>query len=140
MRRGNQVGQGSKPTLDVQYLEKLMEEASLETAESYAAEFMALLPRFRERIVRAVVARDADPVLDASRNLKSKSWLVGALRMNQLCTELELAVALADWAAATVVARDIELHLPRLQKALTAAPELAFRAQRLQPLQTAIAS
>jgi hypothetical protein len=134
------VGQGSKPTLDVQYLQKLIEEASLETAESYAAELLALLPRLGERIVRAVVALDGDLVLDASRNLKSKSWLVGALQINQLCTELELAVALADWAAATATARDIELHLPRLQKALTAAPELAFRAQRSRSCQTAMAS
>ncbi|MFJ5696573.1 hypothetical protein [Arthrobacter sp. NPDC093139] len=78
----------------------------------------AELPRFVERIVRTVAIQDYDLVLDASRSLKTKSRLVGALRMNQLCTELELALALADWAAATDVARDIELHLPHLLKAL----------------------
>ena len=140
MRRGNQVGQGSKPTLDVQHLQKLTEEASLAAAESYAAEFVTLLPRIGGLIVRAVVARDWNLVLDASRNLKSKSWLVGALRLNQLCTELELAVALADSTTATAVARDIELHLPRLHKALTGGPELAFRARRPRTLQTAMAS
>jgi hypothetical protein len=88
----------------------------------------------------AVGARDGDLALDASRNLKTKSWLVGAVRMNQLCTELELALALADWATATAVARDIELHLPRLQKALTGAPDLVFRTLRPRTLQTVMAS
>lgn len=101
---------------------------------------MALLPRFVEPIVRAVGARDGDLALDASLNLKTKSWLAGALRMNQLCSELELALALADWAAAKAVARDIEVHVPRLQKALTGAPDVAFRPLRPRTLQTAIAS
>jgi len=38
--------------------------------------------------------------------------------MNQLCNELELALALGGWAAASAVARDIAIHLPRLQNAL----------------------
>jgi hypothetical protein len=134
------VGQGSKPTLDVQHLQKLTEEASLAAAETYAAEFVALLPRIGGLIVRAVVARDGNLVLDASRNLKSKSWLVGALRLNQLCSELELAVALADWATATAVARDIELHLPRLQKALTRAPDLTLTTWSPRKPVTAMAS
>jgi hypothetical protein len=134
------VGQGSKPTLDVQHLQKLTEEASLAAAESYAAEFVTLLPRIGGLIVRAVVARDGNLVLDASRNLKSKSWLVGALRLNQLCSELELAVALADWTTATAVARDIELHLPRLQKALTRAPDRTFDTWSPRKPTTAMAS
>ncbi|APX04150.1 hypothetical protein [Arthrobacter sp. QXT-31] len=117
-----------------------MSQASPEAAESFAADYMALLPRFVEPIVRAVGARDGDLALDASLNLKTKSWLAGALRMNQLCSELELALALADWAAAKAVARDIEVHVPRLQKALTGAPDDAFRPLRPRTLQTAIAS
>ncbi|WP_395405717.1 hypothetical protein ACHMXB_22475 (plasmid) [Arthrobacter sp. UC242_113] len=133
------MGEGAKPTLDVKHLQRLVGQASLEAAETIAADYTALLPRFVEPIVRAVGARDGDLALDASRNLKTKSWLVGALRMNQLCSELELALALADWAAATAVARDIEVHLPRLQKALTA-PDLAFRTLRPRTRQTAMAS
>ncbi|MDQ0616651.1 hypothetical protein [Arthrobacter globiformis] len=139
MRRGNQVGEGAKPTLDVQHLQKLVGQASPEAAETIAADYTSRLPRFVEPIVRAVGARDGDLALDASRNLKTKSWLVGALRMNLLCTELELALALADWAAATAVARDIELHLPRLRKALTGAPDLPFRTLRPKTFQTAMA-
>jgi hypothetical protein len=134
------VGQGSKPTLDVQHLQKLTEEASLAAAETYTTEFVTLLPRIGGLIVRAVVARDWNLVLDASRNLKSKSWLVGALRLNQLCTELELAVALADSTTATAVARDIELHLPRLQKALTHARDLTFDTSSPRKPATAMAS
>jgi HPt (histidine-containing phosphotransfer) domain-containing protein len=124
MRRGKQLGEEVKPTLDAQHLQKLVGQASLEAAESFTADYMALLPRFVERIVRTVGARDRDLALDASLNLKTKSWLVGALRMNQLCGELELTLALGDWAVATAVARDIELHLPRLQKALQGGPHL----------------
>ncbi|MFC9335435.1 hypothetical protein [Arthrobacter sp. NPDC057009] len=136
------MGEGAKPTLDLQHLQKLVSQASLEVAESFAADYMALLPRFVEPIVRAVGARDGDLALDASLNLKTKSWPVGALRMNQLCSELELALALAlaDWATAKAVARDIEVHLPRLQKALTGAPDVAFRPLWPRTLQTAIAS
>ncbi|WP_087872497.1 hypothetical protein [Arthrobacter globiformis] len=117
-----------------------MSQASPEAAESFAADYMALLPRFVEPIVRAVGARDGDLALDASLNLKTKSWLAGALRMNQLCSELELALALSDWTTAKAVARDIEVHVPRLQKALTGAPDVAFRPRRPRTLQTAIAS
>jgi hypothetical protein len=140
MRRGKQLDEVVKPTLDVQHLQKLVGQASLEAAESYTADYMALLPRFVERIVCTVGARDRDLALDASLNLKTKSWLVGALRMNQLCGELELALALGDWGAATAVARDIELHLPRLQKRLQGGPHLALRTGLPRAFQTTAAS
>jgi hypothetical protein len=140
MRRGKQPDEEVKPTLDVQHLQKFVGQASLEAAESFIADYMALLPRFVEQIVCTVGARDRDLALDASLNLKTKSWLVGALRMNQLCGELELALALRDWAAATAVARDIELHLPRLQKPLQAGPHLALRTELPRALQTTTAS
>lgn len=140
MRRGNQVGVGAKPTLDMQHLQKLAEEASLDAAVSLAADFTDRLPQFVERIVRTVGARERDPALDASLNMKSKSWLVGALRMNQLCSELELALALADWAAATAVALDIEVHLPRLRKALQAGPHPALGTRRPRTPRAAMAS
>jgi hypothetical protein len=38
--------------------------------------------------------------------------------MNQLCSELELALALGGWAAASAVARDIAIHIPRPKNAL----------------------
>jgi hypothetical protein len=50
MRRGNQPGEGAKPTLDRQHLQKPVEEASLETAESFAADYMAFFPRFTTQI------------------------------------------------------------------------------------------
>jgi HPt (histidine-containing phosphotransfer) domain-containing protein len=90
--------------------------------------------------VRTVGAQDNDLVLNAARRLKTKSWLIGALRMNQLCGELELALALADWDAAAAVARDIELHFPHLQKALGDVPELTHRTRRPRKLQDAMAS
>jgi hypothetical protein len=52
--------------------------------------------------------------------------------MNQLCGALELTLALGDWA----VARDIELHLPRLQKALQGGPHLELRTGLPRALQT----
>ena len=134
------MGAGAKLTLDVQHLQKLVDVASREAVESTIADYLILVPMFVEGIAGAVTARDAAQVLDASLRLKTKSWLVGALRMNQLCGELELALALTDWASATTVARDIELHLPRLQKALAGAPDLAFPARRPAALQTAMAS
>jgi HPt (histidine-containing phosphotransfer) domain-containing protein len=134
------VGQGAKPTLDVQHLQKLAEEASLEGAESFAADYMAHLPRFVERIQRNVGAHDMDLALDASLTLKTKSWLVGALRMNELCSEFELALALADWDTASAVARDIARHLPRLQKALQAGPGLALGTRRSRTSVTVMAS
>jgi HPt (histidine-containing phosphotransfer) domain-containing protein len=139
MRRGKRLNDRAK-TLDAQHLQKLADETCLEAAESITAEYVTLVPRFVERIVRTVGAQDPDLVLDASRSLKAKSWLVGALRMNQLCGELELALALADWDATAAVARDIELHLPHLQKALGDVPELTHRARQPRPLQTAMAS
>jgi kynureninase len=140
VHRGNQLGEGAKPTLDAQHLQKLAEEVSREAAESFAADYTALLPRFVEQIVRTVGARDKDLALNASLNLKTKSWLVGALRMNQLCGELELALALDDWPAASAVTRDIASHLPRLQKNLQAGPHLALRSRRPTTAQTAMAS
>lgn len=140
MRRGNQIGEGAKPTLDAQHLQKLVKDASLETAESFAAEYMAFLPRLVERIACAVGGQDGELALKASLHVKAKSWLVGALRMNQLCTELELALALGDWTTATAVVRDIQLHLPRLQKALQAAPDLGLRTRRPRALETVRAS
>ena len=104
MRRGKRLDERAK-TLAAQHLQKLADEASPEAAESFTTDYATLLPRFVERIVSTVGVRDNDLVLDASLGLKTKSWLVGALRMNQLCSELELALALADWAAATAVAR-----------------------------------
>lgn len=129
MRRGKRLDERAR-TLDAEHLRKLADEASPEAAESFTADYITLLPRFVERIVRTVGARDNGLVLDASRSLKTKSWLVGALRMNQLCSELELALALADKAAATAVARDIELHLPHLQKALADCPPFTHRSRR----------
>jgi hypothetical protein len=57
---------------------------------------MAFLPRLVERTACAVGGQDGELALEASLHVKAKSWLVGALRMNQLCTELELALALGD--------------------------------------------
>lgn len=108
----------SKPALDAQHLEKLAEESSWEVAESFAREYAALLPRRVDRIVRTVTVRDRDLAMDASMSLKTTSWLAGALRMNQLCRELELALALSDAAAVASIVQDIEKHLPRLQEAL----------------------
>jgi HPt (histidine-containing phosphotransfer) domain-containing protein len=125
VRRADQLGEGATPTLDVQYLQKLVKASSLEAAESFAADYTAFLPRFVERITRTVDVRDKDLAVDASHNLKTKSWLIGALRMNQLCSEFELALALGDWAAASAVAQDIGRHLPCLQKALHAGQRLA---------------
>jgi len=139
MRRGKRLDERAK-TLAAQHLQKLADEASPEAAESFTTDYATLLPRFVERIVSTVGVRDNDLVLDASLGLKTKSWLVGALRMNQLCSELELALALADWAAATAVARDIELHLPHLQKALADLPHLTHSTRRPRTLQTAMAS
>jgi HPt (histidine-containing phosphotransfer) domain-containing protein len=139
VRRGKQLEVELKLTLDEQHLQKLAQDASPETAESFIADYVDLLPRLVERIVRAVGGRDRNLALDASLNLKTKSWLVGALKMNQLCSELELALALADWAVAHAVARDIELHLPRLQKALQSGPHLALRPRRPKVLQTTAA-
>lgn len=110
------------PALDAQHLEKLAEESSWEVAESFAREYTALLPRRVDRIVRTVTVRDRDIAMDASLGLKTTSWLVGALRMNQLCRELELALALADVAAVASIVQDIEQHLPRLQEALVGRP------------------
>lgn len=107
-----------KVTLDSQHLQQLAEDASVEVAESFATDYAAALPRRVDRIVDAVSVRDRDMAMHASLNLKATSWLAGALRTNQLCRELELALALANWAAATSVAQDIQLHLPRLQDAL----------------------
>ena len=140
MRRGNQLGEGAKPTLDAQHLQKLVKDASLGTAKSFAAEYMAILPRLVEGIARAVGGQDGELALEASLHVKAKSWLVGALRMNQLCTELELALALGDWTTATAVARDIQLHLPRLQKALQAGPDLGLRTRRPRAFETVMAS
>lgn len=139
MRRGKRLNERAK-TLDAQHLQKLADEESSEAAKAFTAEYLTLLPRFVERIVRTVGAQDDDLVLDASRSLKTKSWLIGALRMNQLCGELELALALADWEAATDVARDIKLHFPHLQKALGDVPELTHRTRRPRRLQAAMAS
>jgi hypothetical protein len=136
VRRGKQRDVGVKLTLDVQHLRNLVGQASLEAAESSTADYMALLPRFVEQVRCTVAARDMGLALDASLKLKTKSWLVGALRMNQLCSELELDLALGDWAAATAVARDIELHLPRLQKALQGRPHLALRTRLPGAFQT----
>jgi hypothetical protein len=132
--------EGVQLTLDAQHLQKFVEQASLEVAELFTADYMDLLPRVVERIVHTVGARDRSLVLDASLTLKTKSWLVGALRMNQLCSELELGLALDDWAAATAAARDIELHLPRLQTALQEGPHPALRIQRSKALETTQAS
>lgn len=140
MHRGKQLDAGAKPTLDAQHLQRLAEQASLEAAESFAADYMALVPRIAEQIVCTVSAREKDLALSASLVLKTKSWLIGALRMNQLCSELELSLALADWAAASDVARDISTHLPGLQKALQTGPHLALRSRRPGTLQTAMAS
>ncbi|RAM36362.1 hypothetical protein [Arthrobacter globiformis] len=137
MRRGKRLGERAR-TLDAQHLRKLADEASPEAAESFSADYVTLLPRFVERIVGTVAALDRDLVLDAARSLKTKSWLVGALRMNQLCSELELA--LADWAVATDVARDIERQLPHLQKALADVAHLTHPSRRAGTVQNAMAS
>jgi hypothetical protein len=111
-----------KPALDAQHLEKLAEESSWEVAESFAMEYTALLPRRVDRIVRIVTVRDRNTAMDASLSLKTTSWLAGALRMNQLCRELDLAMALADVAAVAAIVQDIEQHLPGLQEALAVRP------------------
>lgn len=113
------------PALDAQHLEKLAEESSCEVAESFVTEYTALLPRRVDRIVRTVTVQDRDVAMDASLSLKTTSWLAGALRMNQLCRELELALALADVAAVASIVQDIEQHLPRLQEALAGRPRHA---------------
>jgi hypothetical protein len=115
-----------KPALDAQHLEKLAEESSWEVAESFAMEYTALLPRRVDRIVRTVTVRDRNTAMDASLSLKTTSWLAGALRMNQLCRELELALALADVTAVATIVQDIEQHLPCLQEALAGHPRLAL--------------
>lgn len=123
-----------KPTLDAQHLEKLAEESSWEVAESFAREYTTLLPRRVDRIVRTVTVRDRDIAMDASLSLKTTSWLAGALRMNQLCRELELALALTDVAAVASIVQDIEQHLPRLQEALAGRPRHALAASPLAAL------
>lgn len=115
-----------EPALDAQHLQRLSEQSSVQIAESFATDYAVLLPRRVEQIARAVSVRDLDMAVNATLSLKTTSWLTGALRMNQLCWELELALALADWAAATSLALDIELHLPRLRDALAGRRRPAF--------------
>jgi hypothetical protein len=114
-----------KPALEAEHLQQLSKEASVEVAESFAADYADHLPQRVEQVLRTVSVRDRDFAMYASLSLKTTSWLAGALRMNQLCRELELALALADWAAAASSAQDIALHLPRLQDALSSRPSLA---------------
>lgn len=115
-----------RPTLDVQHLQKLAEEASPEAADIFAGNYADLLPERVERIIRTVSFRNRETAIDALLSLKSASWLAGALRMNQLCREMELALTLADQAAAISIGQDIELHLPRLQDALCGRSRLAL--------------
>lgn len=121
-RRHRLRSERPKPALDAQHLEKLAEESSWEVAESFITEYTALLPRRVDRIVRTVTVRDRNIAMDALLSLKTTSWLAGALRMNQLCRELELALALADVAAVATIVQDIEQHLPNLQEALADRP------------------
>lgn len=130
----------ARPTLDIQHLQILAGQASLEAAESFTADYRSLLPRYVEQIRSAVGTRNRDLALDASLRLKTKSWLVGALHMNQLCGGLELALALDNWTTATAVARDIELHLPRLQKALQGGPHPGLHTRLMRATRTAMAS
>ena len=138
MRRGKRLDQRAR-TLDAQHLQK-PQTTSPEAAGSFTAEYVTLLPRFVERIVRTVGRQDNDLVLNAARRLKSKSWLIGALRMNQLCGELELAMALADLDAAAAVAPDMELPFPPPAKGPGDVPELKNRTRRPRKLQDAMAS
>lgn len=115
----------TKGDADSRHLQQLAEDASLEAAESFATHYAIVLP-CRVGLDRAHRQCPGYGYRCASLNLQATSWLAAALRMNHPCRELELAVALANWAAATSVSQDIQQRLPRLQEALACRPSPAI--------------
>ncbi|MFE4837640.1 hypothetical protein ACFRAU_23525 [Arthrobacter sp. NPDC056691] len=110
------------PTLDVQHLRDLAKDCSTAAAEAFADNYTALLTVRVDRIIRSIGVGHREMAMDATLSLRTASSMAGALQMSHLCTQLEEALVDADLAAAAVVARDIDLHLPELQEALASRP------------------
>lgn len=118
------LNEARQPTLDAQNLRKLARDVCPDAVESFAANYTDHLPGRVDRVVRTVGDRNLERAMDATLSLKTASSLVGALRMTQLCRELELALASEDLPEAGIAAHEISLHLPDLQEALVGRPAL----------------
>jgi hypothetical protein len=108
--------------LDPLSLRNLVEEASLEAAETFVRNYTDLLPQRVERIVLSVGIGDRAMAMDAALSLGTSSSMAGALRINRLCRDLQQALIAADMASAAAAAREITLHLPDLREALAGPP------------------
>lgn len=124
VRRRRPPAEPPTPVLDPECLRELAEESTTAAAESFAASYRALLPERIDRILQSVGTGNRHKGIEAALSLKVASSMAGALRMSQLCRKLELALSMADMAAALAAARDINLHLPDLHEALAARPPI----------------
>lgn len=114
------------PVLDGRRLRNLALVMDRSAVDRFAAAFRDLLPCRVDRIGHTLDIWDRDAAMDAVLSLKTSSSMVGALRMEQLCHRLEVAVSLADYTAAVEAGEEIRMHRPQLQDALDAFPAQAL--------------
>ena len=107
------------PTLDRRSMEQLIGEVGQDAAASFAAAYRQMLPARVQRIATALRQLDRDAAMDAALSLKTSSLMIGALKMAQICFRLEAPLCVADEAAAAQAGREVEGHLPQLEKSLT---------------------
>lgn len=107
------------PAFDRRPLKRLAREMkSKEAAEKFAAAYAKLLPQRVDKISHALTTGDNDLAMDAVLSLKTSSSMVGALRMEQHCVRLELALVKTDHTAAIQAGELVRQHQPQLEKAL----------------------
>ena len=76
--------------------------------------------------------------MDAALSLKASSSMIGALRMEQICEDLEQALVMADRDNAVTAGQEAQEHLPELAAAIAARQARGpAQAPRRVPRQTA---
>ncbi|MFX1821251.1 hypothetical protein PV768_15835 [Pseudarthrobacter sp. CC4] len=115
----NTLPPGILPTvLDDQRLRKMAEDTTCAVAEQFATDYGRMLPCRILRIGGAVHAGDREAALDAALSLKTSSALIGALRMELICTRLQHAIERADSHEAEKALQEAQHHQPQLAAAL----------------------
>lgn len=133
------VDDQSLPVLDSAALKVLDDEAGGSASRRFVEEYLLMLPTRAARILKGLAGEDPELASQALISLRVTSAMVGALRLEGLCADLERALArghnLSTVCVKTVLFSNIRLvvHAAAGQGYFPAHPQPAGTARRVGP-------
>jgi hypothetical protein len=108
----------SVPDYDPLKLMVLAHEAGETAAQRFLDDYLGLLPRRQDRILAELSKGEMEEAMDAVVSLKVTSSMVGAIRLNGYCQQLQDQLTVGNIADAAAVAADLAVLVPAFIRAV----------------------